>query len=178
MTQITFGLAGHTVAPAQTPYGELALDGEIRLLKSLNMKLYRGIAANSEIIQLGEYAMDRMITFTDKLRAGGIEPILTLSPHPYSYSSEAEAYKAGHEYGTYMGRGLSGKLIAYWEIGNEYDMGCRISGKSGHATTDFDTALFNIAKGMTRGLIEGLRSVNQSGKLLVGGRGVVWSFPK
>ncbi len=172
---LTFGLAGHSGFPAQKPYPTLGVDGEITLLKSLKMSVYRSAALRWDFLTAGEYGQDKLRVYVDKLHAAGIEPIIVLSPPPQEKMGESDAYNSAYNLGRYVAQTLAGKGIKFWEIGNEYDQGMVIA-NGGHLPSDYDTTKYKKARGTVNGLMVGIRSVTTGGKFLVGGSGWHWGF--
>jgi len=172
---LTFGLAGHSGFPAQSPYPTLGFDGEIVRLKDLKMTVYRSAGLTWEFPSLGEYAQDKLRLYVDKMHAAGIEPIIVLNPAPQEKMGETDAYNSAYNLGRYVAQTLAGKGIKYWEIGNEFDIGMVIA-NDGHLPSDYDTTKYKKARGTVKGLMIGIRSVTTFGKFLVGASGTHWGF--
>ncbi len=175
MTNIRFGLAGHTGVPAQAPYGDFPIEKQIALLKSLNMTVYRGLVCASDFGAPGSYGANKFVVFVDALLAAGIDLVVVLLPRPQDAADKAAAYKEGFRVGQNAANVLKGKDIKYWEIGNEWDLTCMVK-PPGRLPSDYDTAKYNKCRGAVKGLMAGVRSVTATGQFLIGGAGIHWGY--
>ncbi len=172
---LRFGLAGHAGFPAQRPYQTLDTQGQISRINGLGMTSYRAAGLHWDFTTFGPYGAEKLKTYVDTMHAAGIEPIIVLDPAPQEKTSEMDAYNSAYDFARYVAQVLAGKGIKYYEIGNEYDMGMVVTGY-GHLPSDFDTTMYNKARGVVKGLMAGVRSVTSSGQFLVGGSGLHWGY--
>jgi hypothetical protein len=83
------------------------------------------------------------------------------SAHWDPTGSESDAYTLGHALGAAVATPLKG-LVNYIECGNELDtIGLKISG-SGISLTDWSPALWPSFRGIIRGMVDGVRSVDST----------------
>ncbi len=74
---------------------------------------------------------------------------------------------------------MHGKAVKFYEIGNEFDTKCLISSprEQGQATTDYDTPKYNLCRGLVKGMIAGVKSVNPDAQVIVGSSGWLhWGY--
>lgn len=88
----------------------------------------------------------------------------------YSHTAdESSGYAVGYSIGVEVA-GLKGYVPMY-EIANEYD-GYAISGGDGDVPSNYDDARYKISRGLIRGVVDGIRSIDQTTK--IAGPGGTW----
>ncbi|MBA3570253.1 MAG: hypothetical protein H0W28_13170, partial [Pyrinomonadaceae bacterium] len=171
-SQFRIGVSGHTAAPADGPYGgSFGINGAISKLNSLGAKVYRGIRVRDDTTS--GFGIKTIATDVDLLLAQGIDPVVGLMYKPLLQPDEATAYAFGFGKAKALATALQGKAVKYYEIGNELDLSChiRLSASRGRSPSDYDTTKYNLCRGLVKGLIAGVKSVNPNAQVIVGSSG-------
>jgi hypothetical protein len=82
------------------------------------------------------------------------------------YASEQDAYNAGYNIAKITAQSYNYK---YFEVGNELEAKALAGNVDGIYAQDYDNAKFQKLRGSIRGLIAGIKAVNPSAKIILGG---------
>ncbi|BBI31798.1 S-layer homology domain-containing protein [Cohnella abietis] len=139
-------------------YRKTSFATQLSQLQDLGMTVYRNdIWDASTATQLAEMA--------DAFAGSGVQIVPVLTPKPQAYSNEAEAYKKGFDLGQAAARALSGK-VGYYQVGNELEVGAIIPRADGVSSKDYDNSKFVKARGSIRGMIAGIKSIDDSAQII------------
>lgn len=127
--------------------------GQITKLLDLNMKTYRNGYA------LGDYTS--FLNFiNNNASAAGVTVYPVLLPDPTLQADETAAYNTGHTLGVEVATNLAGKVVAY-DIANETGAWALLGGQyNGDIPSHYDNTRYTIARGLIRGAIAGIKSVD------------------
>ena len=159
---IMWGINGHPVQggpyTAISPAKQMA-DIATAGLRSYRMDLYDASAASQAVLQ----------TFVTAGAAKGVQILPVLIPDYQTEASEASAYATGFALAkTYA---TDFPAITVWELGNEYETRALIGDVQGSDITKYDPRLYALGRGMTRGMLDGMRAGNPTAKGIVGTAG-------
>ncbi|MDR5857690.1 glycosyl hydrolase [Caballeronia sp. LZ062] len=151
-----YGINGH-MAYGSGIYQTMSPAAQLAILQDLGVTNYRcdiaggGMATTLANALQGPFANSGV----------SILPVLNpLSAQWDPHSSEAAAYSLGYDMAVRCTRPLKG-LVKYIECGNELDVPLKIGG-DGSSTADWDPACWPSLRGVLRGMIDGVRSVDPS----------------
>ena len=154
-SNITYGINGHNDSGA---YAISSTTLQRSQLLDLGVKMYRiDVHDTSSAANLADVAKT--------MGAGGITvyPVILIG---LDFASESDAYNGGYA----LGRQIVGvQRYAYYEVTDELAEQCLVGWVDGVRSTDFDNGRFQIARGVIRGLIAGIKSLDQQGKIVIGG---------
>lgn len=112
-------------------------------------------------------------TLNNSAIARGITVVPVLIPSLAASNTEANAYNAAYA----MSRSLSQTFPNMtWEAGNEMNFNCVNPGVDGSIPEHYDTALYNRVRGVVKGFIAGIKSVNPNALVGVGTAGIMFGF--
>jgi hypothetical protein len=99
------------------------------------------------------------------LAAGGVTvyPVIMAGS---GYASEQDAYNAGYSIAKITAQSYNYK---YFEVGNELEAKALAGNVDGIYAQDYDNTKFQKLRGSIRGLIAGVKAVNPSAKIILGG---------
>ncbi|WP_232519291.1 glycoside hydrolase 5 family protein [Caballeronia insecticola] len=83
-----------------------------------------------------------------------------------NFPDEAAAYQASY---TLAQQIVSVHKYAWYEVTNELAAQCLVGWVDGVRSSDFDNQRFQIARGVIRGMIAGIKSIDPAGKIVIGG---------
>jgi hypothetical protein len=155
---VVWGVNGHPLVA----YGELPVDAQIKLLKSMGFSSYR-----VDVYGAGQKASLRALV--DVARGQGITILPVLIPDPLKAENEDEAYAEGRRMGRDFAAAFAGKIAA-WELGNEYDNVVGMTG-DGSDPAQFDDVRYRKARGALRGLLDGVRAGDPATRRIVDNAG-------
>ena len=168
-----YGVTGHPLT--QEAYAG-NIDLQIRLLKSLNLKMYRvdlPVDSSGHVMKAKEFA-----TLLTKLRAGGITllPVLVFNKSLYNAPSPEAAYRSGLNYGKTFARTYK-RYFTYYEVGNE-EAGGIIRGPQvdGHDLVDYDGPKSKLLMAYFKGVCNGLKAEDPSARLIINEAWVHYGF--
>ncbi|MDR5821518.1 glycosyl hydrolase [Caballeronia sp. LZ043] len=153
---IFYGVNGHNNEGGAYDISSPAL--QLSQLQSLGARLYRNEVYN-------QASANKLAGIAKTMAAGGVTvfPILLSG---IDYNSESDAYNAGYTLGKLT---ASAYRYAYYEVGNELGADALTGNVDGVYPQHFDNTKFQKARGVIRGMIDGIRSVDSSGKIVMGG---------
>lgn len=157
--RVRFGVNGHPLSSES--YEHLSLEQQISLLKSIGLRTYR---VNINPLHTQKFDVLSELTAIGEREGIRILPVIVISPN--QYSDESEAYGAA-EPAMY---GLAKEFdshIGTWELGNEYDLYCVKSGADGDSPADYDEQKYAVARGLIRGMLDGLREADPAARSIV-----------
>lgn len=155
---IVWGVVGHPTFA----YNGVTLTNQFNLIQSTGLRSYR--VGYDEAGSASKQFQQSMINLG---AARGIDLCTVLNLHPEDYTTESAAYTAGVNIGSSWSSSFPGRT---WELGNEYDNLCIISG-SGSLASNYDNALFAIMRGLIRGMYDGCKQGDPTAKTVVGTAG-------
>ncbi|WP_250510937.1 lipopolysaccharide biosynthesis protein [Caballeronia sp. GACF4] len=155
-SDLFYGMNGHN------SYGDVYyLAGAARQLaqlQDLGIKLYRNeVYSKSTAMRLANVA--------NALAAGGVTvyPVILMG---IDFADEDSAYQSAYALARDV---VSVQRYAYYEVTNELGSATVAGWVDGVRPTDFDNQKFQIARGVIRGMIAGIKSMDPSGKIVMGG---------
>ncbi|SAK41259.1 hypothetical protein AWB78_00187 [Caballeronia calidae] len=157
-TQIFYGANGHNNEGGAYDISSPAL--QLAQLQNLGVKLYRNEVYN-------QASVNKLAGIAKTMASGGVTvfPVLLIST---DFDSESDAYDAGYMLGRQTA--LSYRY-PYYEVSNELGSSnhALIGNVDGVYPEQYNNATFQKARGAIRGLIDGIKSVDTSGKIIMGG---------
>jgi len=154
-----FGINGHydyTYTPAQL----------VTTLKAMGCTSYR-VGCTSDPTQINAVAK-----LAQAFQSAGIKLLVLINQRLYDstgklFSGESTAYSAGYSAGSAVARALMGYGVTMYECGNELTRDGAIildSTNAGTKAVDFNNANWPVLRGVMRGMIDGVKSVQSSAK--------------
>ncbi|WP_250865434.1 lipopolysaccharide biosynthesis protein [Caballeronia sp. INSB1] len=155
-TSIFYGANGHNNEGGAYDLSSPAL--QLSQLQDLGVKLYR-----NEVYSQG--TANKLAGIAKTMAAGGVTvyPVMLMS---LAFSSETDAYNAGYQLGVWTATSYQ---YPYYEVTNELDASAISGNVDGVYGQQFDNTKFQIARGVIRGMIAGVKSVDPNGKIIMGG---------
>ncbi|WP_321794106.1 lipopolysaccharide biosynthesis protein [Caballeronia sp. J97] len=153
---VFYGANGHNNEGGAYDISSPAL--QLSQLQDLGVKLYR-----NEVYSQG--SANKLAGIAKTMAAGGVTvyPVMLMS---IDFSSETDAYNAGYQLGVWTATAYK---YPYYEVSNELDTLTIYNNVDGVYPQQFDNAKFQIARGVIRGMIAGVKSVDTNGKIVMGG---------
>jgi hypothetical protein len=155
---VFYGANGHNNEGGAYDISSPAL--QLSQLQHLGVKLYRNEVYNKA-------SVGKLAGIAKTMDAGGVTvfPVLLLGT---DFDSEADAYRAGHALGRQTAQSYR---YPYYEVSNELgsSTGGLLGNVDGVYPQQYDNAIFQRARGAIRGMIAGIKSVDMSGKIIMGG---------
>jgi hypothetical protein len=153
---IFYGMNGHITnggAYDGTPYAT-----QLSQLQDLGVKIFRNDVYNLASAKV-------LANVAKQFAAGGVQvyPVMLLG---LSYNTEQDAYNAGFTMGQQTAQTYK---YAYYEVGNELDSPALAGNYDGNVWNQYSNQPFMIARGVMRGMIAGVKSVDKSAKIIVDG---------
>lgn len=160
-SSLFYGINGHWAQGG--PYSWIPLEKQKSALQDLGVTLY-----HQDVYNLSDA---HYIKESAALMAP-IKILPVLIPKDNASTEELAEVEAS-KFGAEVAKILK-DIVPYYELGNEYDNKCiKGSGYAGNHRTDYNNDRYLIRRGLVRGLIEGIRSVDTSTEL-VGGSMAGW----
>lgn len=163
--KIFYGVNGHfqqgSAYAASSPQTQLAQ------LQDLGMTIYRSDVSSKT-------AATALAQIATTMAAGGVTvyPVLLISPQ--EYANETASYNAGYALGQQV---ASAMHAPFYEVGNELEADTLAGNYDGTFPTDYVNSKFMIARGAIRGMVDGIKSVDTQGKIVMGaGTWLHWGF--
>ncbi|WP_244197725.1 lipopolysaccharide biosynthesis protein [Caballeronia ptereochthonis] len=154
---IFYGMNGHINAGGAYAAASPAL--QLSQLKDLNVTLYRNdVSSQAEAVKLASLAQT--------MQPSGVTVYPVLLQLVKNFSDEETAYQASY---TLAQQIVNVQKYAYYEVTNELAPQCLVGWVDGVHSTDYDNRCFQIARGIIRGMIAGIKSVDPAGKIIIGG---------
>jgi Glycosyl hydrolase catalytic core len=151
--KVIFGINGHPLVAGA--YGE-PLERQISQLKALGLRAYR---INISPANMTPEKMDRLTQLIAIARQQDVQLLPTIVIKADAYTREEEAYSDAET----MTYGLAKKFdksFTVWELGNEYDLYCVRANANGMVPANYDTAKYDVVRGLIRGMSDGLHEAN------------------
>jgi hypothetical protein len=155
-----YGVNGHN--GYGSVYRSTPQSTQLAQLQDLGMKAYRNeVFSASSAAYIGALA--------NTMAAGGVTvfPVLLMDVgfgSTYNFPDEQSAYNAGYT----LGQQTGAQHFPYYEVSNELGAQCLTGNVDGVRITDYDNRKFQTARGVIRGMIAGIRSMDSSGKIIMG----------
>ncbi len=155
-TKIFYGANGHNNEGGAYDISSPAL--QLSQLQDLGVKLYR-----NEVYS--QAAATKLAGIAKTMAAGGVTvyPVMLMG---IDFNSETDAYNAGFALGQQT---AAANKYPYYEVSNELEADCLTGNVDGVYPQHFDNKKFQIARGVIRGMIAGVKSVDTAGKIIMGG---------
>ncbi|PRX31997.1 putative glycosyl hydrolase [Paraburkholderia sp. BL18I3N2] len=163
--KIFYGVNGHFQQGGA--YATSSTQTQLAQLQDLGMTIYRSDVSSKA-------AATALAQIATTMAAGGVTvyPVLLISPQ--EYASETASYNAGYALGQQV---ASAMHASYYEVGNELEADTLAGNYDGTFATDYVNSKFMIARGAIRGMIDGIKSVDTQGKIVMGaGTWLHWGF--
>ncbi|WP_350030169.1 hypothetical protein [Caballeronia sp. GAWG1-1] len=153
---IFYGANGHNNEGGAYDISSPAL--QLSQLQDLGVKMYR-----NEVFSA--FGATKLAGIATTMAAGGVTvyPVMLMD---LNYSSEADAYNAAFTLGQQT---AAAYRYPYYEVSNELEALCLTGNVDGIYPQHYDNAKFQIARGVIRGMIAGVKSVDTAGKIVMGG---------
>jgi hypothetical protein len=140
-------------------YARSSQSTQIAQLKDLGVTMYRNDVWDAQgAAVVGQLA--------DAGKTSGVSVYPVLTPSYSSAADETAAYNDGFTLGKSAAAALIGK-VNYYEVGNEFGDTVLSCGCDGNQPSNYDNTNFQKARGSIRGMIDGIKSVDTSGKIII-----------
>ncbi|SAK56117.1 hypothetical protein AWB79_02260 [Caballeronia hypogeia] len=162
-TSIFYGANGRNTNGGA--YDGTAVATQLAQLQDLGAKIYRNDVYNLASAKV-------VAKMAQTMAAGGVTvyPVIMLGT---GFSSEQNAYNAGYT----LGQQVAGTYkYKYYEVANELEAGALNGNVDGTNWKHYNNQPFVLARGVLRGLIAGVKSVDGSAKIIVNGTWLHYSF--
>jgi Glycosyl hydrolase catalytic core len=157
---IWYGIGGHVNQGGAYANTTFATQGA--QLKDLGFTLYRQDLWDAA-------GASNVKTLATAVQPYGVQVLPVITTDVSSYTSESTAYSAGYSLAQTVAQTLKGYVAGY-ELGNELDNFAIVSG-DGNAPTDYDNTRFQVVRGLLRGMIDGIHSVDTTTKVAISSSG-------
>jgi hypothetical protein len=154
---IFYGANGHNNGGGAYDISSPAL--QLQQLQDLRVKLYR-----NEVYNLA--SANKLAGIATTMAAGGVTVYPVLLSGISTRTSEHDAYNVAFTLGQQT---ATAKKYPYYEVSNELGAQALSGNVDGVYPQHFDNAKYLKARGVIRGLIDGIKSVDPAGKIIVGG---------
>jgi hypothetical protein len=153
---IFYGMNGHITNGGA--YDNTAYATQLSQLRDLGVKIFR-----NDVYSLPSAKV--LATVAKQFAAGGVQvyPVMLLG---LNYNSESAAYNAGYTMGQQTAQTYK---YTYYEVGNELEADALAGNYDGNVWNQYSNQPFTIARGVIRGMIAGVKSVDSSAKIIVNG---------
>jgi hypothetical protein len=154
---IQWGANGHNDRPDSGPnyaYNRVSLAEQMRLLTGAGLTWYRTGCSGSSCGALPATA-----------KAHGVKLLWGLERWPDAHADEHANYRGAFDYAAEIARRYRGQ-IDYFEASNEVDVWVGMNG-DGSDPSQYDRERYVRARGLIKGLIDGIHAGNPSAKVLV-----------
>jgi len=154
---IFYGINGHNNEGGAYDISSPAV--QLQQVKDLGATMYR-----NEVYNLA--SANKLAGIAKTMAASGVTvyPVMLLGIS--SFTNETDAYNAGFTLGKQTATAYQ---YPYYEVSNELDGNMLIGNVDGVYPQQFDNTKFQIARGIVRGMIAGIKSVDTNGKIIIGG---------
>ncbi|SAK80266.1 hypothetical protein AWB79_05160 [Caballeronia hypogeia] len=155
--RLFYGVNGHNNEGGAYDISSTAL--QLAQLQDLGAKFYR-----NEVYSPG--TANKLAGIAQIMAAGGVTiyPVMLMGID--LVNNEDEAYNAGFALGQAT---ANSRRYPYYEVTNELGSGALVGNVDGVYPQQYDMAKFRMMRGVIRGMIAGIRSVDTSGKIVMGG---------
>jgi hypothetical protein len=152
-----YGVNGHNNEGGAYDLSSPAL--QLSQLQDLGAKLYR-----NEVYSQG--TANKLAGIAQLMAAGGVTVYPVMLMGIDTFNSETEGYNAGFALGQQT---ATSRRYPYYEVTNEMEAEILVGNVDGVYPQQFDLVKFRILRGVIRGMIAGIKSVDTSGKIIMGG---------
>ncbi|MDR5822783.1 glycosyl hydrolase [Caballeronia sp. LZ043] len=132
---------------------------QLAQLQDLGVKYYR-----NEVYSPG--TASKLANIAAMMDAGGVTVYPVLLMDYRLFANETQAYNAGFALGQQT---ATSRRYPYYEVTNEIEAEALNGNVDGVYPQQYDTGTFRIVRGIIRGMIAGIKSVDTSGKIILGG---------
>ncbi|SAK64219.1 hypothetical protein AWB83_02670 [Caballeronia ptereochthonis] len=132
---------------------------QLSQLQDLGAKFYR-----NEVYSQGTAI--KLAGIAQLMAAGGVTVYPVMLMGIDDFNDENEAYSAGFALGQQT---ASSRRYPYYEVTNEMEAEALVGNVDGVYPQDYDNEKFKKLRGVIRGMIAGIKSVDPSGKIIMGG---------
>ncbi|WP_250500270.1 lipopolysaccharide biosynthesis protein [Caballeronia sp. GAWG1-5s-s] len=160
---IFYGMNGHNNSGGA--YDRSSPETQLSQLRDLGATIYRNEVYN-------QASANKLAGIARTMADGGVTvyPVMLLG---LGYSNEQDAYNAGYRLGKQT---ASAYHYKYYEVGNELEARTLNGNVDGVYWQHYDNHRYEIARGIIRGLIAGVRSEDTEGKIVLGGTWLHYAF--
>ncbi|WP_321795648.1 hypothetical protein [Caballeronia sp. J97] len=155
--RLFYGVNGHNNEGGAYDISSPAL--QLSQLQDLGAKLYR-----NEVYD--EHTANKLAGIAQTMAAGGVTVYPVILSAINIFSNETDAYNAGFTLGQ---KTASSRRYPYYEVTNEMEAELLLGNVDGVYPQQFDLAKFRVLRGVIRGMIAGIKSIDTSGKIIMGG---------
>ncbi|KDR33866.1 MULTISPECIES: hypothetical protein [Caballeronia] len=153
---IFYGANGHNSNGGA--YDVVGAKTQLSQLQDLGATIYRNDVYS-------QTSANMVANIAKTMEEGGVTvyPVMLMN---LNYNSENDAYKAGYTLGQQTANSYPYK---YYEVGNELEAKALIGNVDGTVWYQYNNWSFMLARGVIRGMIAGVKSVDSSAKIVLGG---------
>ncbi|SAK83844.1 hypothetical protein AWB78_04161 [Caballeronia calidae] len=155
--RLFYGVNGHNNEGGAYDISSPAL--QLSQLQDLGAKLYR-----NEVYSAG--TANKLAGIAQTMAAGGITVYPVMLMNINTFNDETEGYNAGFALGQQT---ATSRRYPYYEVTNEMESEILTGNVDGIYPEQYDLVKFRILRGVIRGMIAGIKSVDTSGKIIMGG---------
>lgn len=162
-TSIFYGANGRNTNGGA--YDSTAVATQLAQLRDIGAKIYRNSVYNLASAKV-------VAKIAQTMEAGGVTvyPVIMLGT---GFNNEQDAYNAGYN----LGKQVAGTYkYKYYEVANELEAQALNGNVDGTKWNQYRNQPFVVARGVIRGLIAGVKSVDGSAKIIVNGTWLHYSF--
>ncbi|MFM0593804.1 hypothetical protein [Paraburkholderia dilworthii] len=158
---VFYGINTHSTVGDNT-YGTVPFSTQIAQMRQMGVTMVRTNGnGSSEVGQLK--------TFIQQLQGTGMQAYPCIDQYldtSNTSMTEQDYYNQGYSLGQTAASGLKG-LVGYYEVGNEIDSQLLLSGAyNGDVPSQYSNQLFPLARGLVRGMIDGIKSIDTAAKII------------
>ncbi|WP_124800686.1 glycosyl hydrolase [Paraburkholderia phosphatilytica] len=152
-SSLFYGINGH-MAWTSGIYDTMTAAQQVAILQDLGVTNYRADVADSGMAQVVANALN------GAFKGSGISILPCINPMNWNQSSsESTSYAYGYQLAQSIAQVLKG-LVSYIECGNELDANGVESTGAGNSPADYNPAYWPAFRGVIRGMIDGVKSVD------------------
>ncbi|WP_244173397.1 hypothetical protein [Caballeronia temeraria] len=155
--RLFYGVNGHNNEGGAYDTSSAAL--QLSQLQDLGAKLYR-----NEVYSQG--TANKLAGIADIIAAGGVTVYPVILMDIANLINETDGYNAGFALGQQT---ASSRRYPYYEVTNEMEATLLLGNVDGVLPSQYDLTKFRILRGVIRGMIAGIKSVDTAGKIIMGG---------
>ncbi|WP_409018180.1 lipopolysaccharide biosynthesis protein [Caballeronia sp. LZ035] len=160
---IFYGMNGHNTNGGA--YDATSPQTQLAQLQDLGATIYRNdVYSSTSAAALAKVA---------KVMADGGVTMYPVLMANLNYNSEDDAYNAGYQLGQQT---ASSYHYAYYEVGNELEAKTLNGNVDGVLWKHYNNSSYMLARGAIRGMIAGVKSVDGSAKIILGGTWLHYAF--
>jgi len=160
---IRWGAAGHNdrmSLGSNSTYNVISINQQMQLLKAAGLTWYRTACEPADCSLLVSAA-----------EANGINLLFVLEPRPDATQSESANYTLGYQFALSISSAYVGK-IKYYEASSELDVWTGLTGSyDGSQRSQYNQTRYALARGFTKGMVDGIHAGDPSAQALVGDTG-------